>query len=512
MNIWKRIILGFILVIAIMMAVDFNSLRENIQIIHQVDNLELSKRKEMIESYRVAYLLQRIKSNVREILLETEVDERPHEIDLAKEEIQTVVPVLKASLEELRDATYLGFEHEGEREEDLEELERLESLLELVPGFFSALDRLIELHDTQRLKEADAQFEDILEPISRQMQDIAAEVSSGAEAEIQWAIEQLNIRVRTAIRLGIYLSVLSILLSLGIGLLISRSISRPLMKLVESADEIGRGNLETTVELNTKGELQLLAGSFNQMAHELKLKIDSIDNVNKELLESNRTKDTFFSIIAHDLRNPFNAILGYSYILSEDYDKFDDEERLQFIKEIDRSSRITFELLENLLHWARSQSDKIKIEKTPVDLSEAVGDSIASHAATAKAKRISLVNQVPAGMTLEVDHATFAVILNNVISNSLKFTQDCGEVVVSARNDGQRVILSVKDTGVGMSEETLSKLFLVRGVKSTLGTRSENGTGLGLALVKDFTERNGGRVEVKSKLGIGSEFIFTFPA
>ena len=395
MNIWKKIILGFVLVIAIMMAVDFNSLRENIQIIEQVDDLELSKRKKMIESYRVAYLLQRIKSNVRELLLETGVADRPHEIDLAKNEIMAAAPELQEALEELKAATYLGFEREGPDDDEMEEMEQLNALLELTPDFFASLDNVLALLDAKQAEEADEQFEETLEPISRQMQDIAAVVSSGAEEEIKWAIEQLNIRVRRAIKLGIYLSILSIFLSLGIGLLISRSISKPLMKLVQSADEIGRGNLETTVQLNTKGELQLLAGSFNHMARELKQKIDSIDNVNKKLLESNRTKDTFFSIIAHDLRNPFNAILGYSYILSEDYDKYDDEERLQFIKEIDRSSRITFELLENLLHWARSQSDKIKIDKQVVALNDAVEDSLSSHAATAKSKEITLVNEVP---------------------------------------------------------------------------------------------------------------------
>ncbi|QYY35654.1 ATP-binding protein [Ruficoccus sp. ZRK36] len=512
MKIWKRIILGFIVVIAIMMVVDYNALRDNIQIIRQVDDLELSKRKELIESYRTAYLLQRIKSNVRELLLETEVDERPDEIDLARDEVTTAIPQLQASIQELKAATYLGLNREGQDEEEQEELERLNSLLDLTPAFLTGLEKMFELHDQGKHKEADDQFEDFVEPLSREMQTVAAEVSSGAEEEIQWAIQQLNMRVKKAVEQGIYLSALSICLAMAIGLLISRSISRPLMKLIEGADEIGRGNLETTVELNTKGELQLLAGSFNQMARELKTKIDSIDSVNKELLESNRTKDTFFSIIAHDLRNPFNAILGYSYILSEDYENYDDEERLQFIKEIDRSSRITFELLENLLHWARSQSDKIKIEKQTVRLHDAIEDSTDSHSANAKAKSISLVNEVPPEMTLEVDRSTFAVILNNVISNALKFTPDGGRVVITAKQVHGQVALSVKDNGVGMSEETMSKIFLIRGNKSTLGTRSENGTGLGLVLVKDFTERNGGSVEVKSKLGEGSEFIFRFPA
>ncbi len=512
MKIWTRITLGFIVVIAIMMVVDLNSLRDNIQILRQVDDLELSKRRELLESYRSAYLLQRIKSNVREMLLETEVAARPEEIELAIQEIHETAPKLKASLEALKTATYLSLEPEREDEEELKELDRLNSLLELLPDFFLMLDRQLELQHAHQAEEADEQFEGTLEPLARQMQAILAEVTAQSEKEIQWAIEQINIQVSNAIRLGVYLSFLSVLLSIGIGLLISRSISKPLMKLVQSADEIGRGNFETTVELDTKGELQLLAGSFNQMAHELKQKIDSIDNVNKELLESNRTKDTFFSIIAHDLRNPFNAILGYSYILSEDYDKFDDKERLQFIKEIDRSSRITFELLENLLHWARSQSDKIKIEKQTVAVDEAVKEAIESHAANAKSKEISLVNLIPAGMTIQVDPSTFSVILNNVISNALKFTRDGGQVVISGWENEEGATISIKDNGVGMNEETLSKLFLIRGNNSTLGTRSENGTGLGLLLVKDFTERNGGHVEVKSTLGEGSEFIFTYPS
>ena len=493
------------------MIVDFNALRQNFITIQQIDDLELSNRAELIESHRVAYTQQRISSNVRELLLEWALGGRLDEIELAKQKIGVARVEMEEALVKLNRATYLGTGRDGFDELEQQEIEKLNTMMSRVPEFFSSLDRVLALQEEGKFEEAEEVFEDVLEPSSRYIQERIAEIAELAKEEIEWAIRQLNIRVRRTIRLGIYLSVLSFIFAIGLGLLISRSISKPLMKLVRSADEIGRGNLDTFVDLNTKGELQILAGSFNQMAYDLKQKVDAIEQVNEALLESNETKDKFFSIIAHDLKNPFNAILGYSYILSESYGEFGDEERKEMIEEIDRSSRITYELLENLLNWARSQSNKIEIKPVMLDVSDIAEKSIESHHATAKGKRINVLNEVPKGLMLEVDRETFSVILNNVLSNSIKFTPEGGEVIISAEKRAGEVVVSIRDSGVGMSEEAISRLFLREGSISTLGTGQENGTGLGLVLVKDFVERNRGRLEVKSQQGEGSEFFLFFP-
>ena len=329
---------------------------------------------------------------------------------------------------------------------------------------------------------------------------------------MKWAIRELYVHIESAIRQGIYLTVLSLCLAITIGLYIAKSISNPLMKLVRGAKDIGNGKLDVSVDIDTQGELQLLANSFNQMARELQQKIESINEANKELHEANETKDAFFSIIAHDLRNPFNAILGYSYLLSENYDDFDEVERKQFIAEIDRSSRITFELLENLLNWARAQSGKIELQPELVDLHDLVEKSTDAHASNAQAKHIQMTNVLPSPFEVRLDLNTMQVVLNNLISNAVKFTPDGGHILISGHQSETEICLSVKDTGVGMSEDVIRRLFLLEGTYSTPGTENENGTGLGLVLVKDFVQKNGGHLEVHSELGEGTEFVIHLPS
>lgn len=513
MKIRERILLGFIVVISIMMIVDINSMMSNIKIIRQVDRLELSKRTELTESYRIAYLLQSVKSNVRELLLEAGVNERMDELQRATMVLDRVVPEMKDSLKILNGATQLDHDTEELQhlEREVDELKQVRRLNELTPRFLIGVETVIGLVKTDALDRADDHFETVTEPIAREIEDIVFEVVQQAENEVRWALRTLNEEIQEAIKLGIYLMILSFLLAIGIGLLIARSISNPLLKLVQGADAFGRGELDTKVQLNTQGELQLLANAFNEMAAELKLKIESINQINSELNESNQTKDAFFSIIAHDLRNPFNAILGYSFMLSQNYDEFDEAERRKFISEIDRSSRVTFELLENLLHWARTQSGKIEIRKEWMVLARVVDQSFHAVLSNANDKHISLVSQVPDELKAYMDVNTMQVVLNNLISNAVKFTKKDGKVLVTTEDQGEILRIIVQDNGVGMSPEVIHTLLHEDRQVSTDGTDNESGTGLGLVLVKDFLRRNGASLQIESRVNFGSKFIITLP-
>jgi signal transduction histidine kinase len=514
MRIWKKILLGFISVIVIMMIVDFNALRNNIDIINKIDDLEISKRVELSQSNKIAYALQRINSNQREIFLEIENPDKVWEVIESGKAINESIPRLKESVRVLHNATQIGFDL-SEEEEDLKregnELLLVDSLVTMTNHFIVSIQQVRQIQDEKKYQEAEDLYENETEPVSRSIERLIEVIVSNAEEEVQWAVSQLNGQVDRAIQLGVYLTILSVILALSIGFYISRSISGPLNKLIDGTNQVREGNLEANVELNTKGELQLLAESFNKMTKELKKQVSSIDKLNKELIEANDSKDTFFSVIAHDLKNPFGIILGLTEILTTQYNDFDEEERKKFIDEINNSSKLIYELLENLLAWARSQSGKIRIMKENLDLKEVAEKSIASYAANARQKNIAIVDEIPDNQIIFADKYTLSVIVNNILNNAIKFTPEGGQVIFSVKAESDRVETSIKDTGVGMSEESLAGLFNSSGLPTSPGTNNEKGTGLGIVLIKEFIDKNGGTLHVESKPGAGTDFRFSLP-
>ncbi|HUS86944.1 MAG TPA: two-component regulator propeller domain-containing protein [Bacteroidales bacterium] len=230
-----------------------------------------------------------------------------------------------------------------------------------------------------------------------------------------------------------------------------------------------------------------------------------------KLSEANATKDKFFSIIAHDLLNPFGVILGLSDILNSEYDDIDMLERKNMINEIDKSSKLTYQLLENLLTWSRSQRGKIQINKERFNLKELVTNSVECYMPGADKKNLQIINNISDKIEIEVDKFTISMVINNIINNAIKFTPKGGKITISALTVDDRIKLIVQDTGIGMSQETVAKLFRIDESYSTLGTNKEKGTGLGLIICKEFIEMNKGSIEVKSEAGKGSSFIIYLP-
>ena len=310
MKIWKKIILGFITVIAIMIVVDYNALRNNIRLINQVKKLESSNRLELTQSNKMAYLTQRVKSNIRELFLEMGGFNDPDEIINAHRVINESMLQIAQSVKAMKDATLVGatfeeLEVEGENyPNEGMELILIDSLEVMIINYTALVNEVLSLVDYSEYNNAVNLFETDLEPVSRQIQELIIVLVRDSEAEVANSILRMDASADRAINLGVSLTILSVLLSLGIGLFISRSISKPLNKLIDSTNLMGKGNFESKVEIKSGDELELLGSSFNIMADELKTKISAIDNLNKELLESNHAKDTLFSVIAHDLKKP----------------------------------------------------------------------------------------------------------------------------------------------------------------------------------------------------------------
>ncbi len=241
-----------------------------------------------------------------------------------------------------------------------------------------------------------------------------------------------------------------------------------------------------------------------------------IQKQNKQLKKLNATKDKFFSIIAHDLKSPFNSLVGYSDLLSENFDDFDSETQKKYIGFIKEGVINTHKLLENLLLWSQSQKGVIKFKPDLHNLHLVTKETLKYSEQPATAKSISITNEIPENVFVKADKDMLAIILRNLISNAIKFNPKGGEIVINASSfmneDKQNFIkISVKDTGVGISSEIQAKLFKIEGDISSSGTENESGTGLGLILCKEFIEKHGGKIWLKSKLKKGSTFIFTLP-
>ena len=240
--------------------------------------------------------------------------------------------------------------------------------------------------------------------------------------------------------------------------------------------------------------------------------ITPIKDTEKQLIDLNTTKDKFFAIIGHDLRNPFSQILGFSEFLYENHSNLDRERIKMVAGQIFLSSLSTFHLLENLLEWSRSQSNAIIFTPKKTNIYNAIQTVLESIVPGAEQKCISLSCIVDRELEIFADQNILKTILRNLICNAIKFTPTNGKVEVSVEKMPEYTLFSISDTGVGMDESQKASIFGLGDKTSKAGTAGEKGTGLGLVLCKEFVERHGGKIWVESTLGSGSNFKFTIPS
>lgn len=252
---------------------------------------------------------------------------------------------------------------------------------------------------------------------------------------------------------------------------------------------------------------------YNQrLAKMVAIRTRELRRSEKDLQESNEAKDNFFSIIAHDLKSPFNAILGMLELLTTEYSEFSDQEKQKILMSLRMASTRTIDLLENLLTWARSQKGLLPFTPEKFDLMELIRENIFLFEPNAKTKRIGL--HLPPGENVIVygDRNMINTVIRNLVSNAIKFTYPDGDVTIRIDRDSkQKVTVSIVDTGSGMTESTLKNLFVLDRRSSTRGTANETGTGLGLILSYEFIRKNGGQMWVESKPEEGTTISFSLP-
>ncbi|MDP2303432.1 MAG: PAS domain S-box protein [Ignavibacteria bacterium] len=233
---------------------------------------------------------------------------------------------------------------------------------------------------------------------------------------------------------------------------------------------------------------------------------------NEQLIKLNSEKDKFFSIIAHDLKSPFQGFIGLTELLANEHEDFSKVELVELGKSLYESASTVYKLLENLLEWAQMQKGTISFTPGELLLFKAVSSSINTVNQRALQKGISIINEVDETQKVYADEKMISTVLRNFLSNAVKFTKREGQIIVRTKKlDDEMVEVSVSDTGVGMAEKDVNKLFKVEEKVSSKGTEGEPSTGLGLLLCKEFIEKNGGKVRAESEKGKGSIFYFTVP-
>ena len=238
---------------------------------------------------------------------------------------------------------------------------------------------------------------------------------------------------------------------------------------------------------------------------------EEIQLKNEKLKEINDTKDKFFSIIAHDLRSPFQGLLGISSLLVSDIEDLSKDEIREFAMMLNSSLNNQFRLLEDLLSWARIQSGKVKYEPVSLNILEEIYNVLQMLKTNLKNKNIELKLNIGENVVVMADKDMFWLLVRNLLSNAIKFTKPGGHIEINSGMEGDMAVIEIKDDGVGIESEYIGKLFKLDSHYTTEGTNNESGSGLGLILCKDIIEKHSGKIWVESEIGKGSSFMFTLP-
>ncbi len=241
----------------------------------------------------------------------------------------------------------------------------------------------------------------------------------------------------------------------------------------------------------------------------LRIQNKKIEKQSKELTQLLKTKDKMFSIIAHDLKSPFQSLHGYSELLVKEFKKLNDIEKFEYISNIKRISKSSTELVENLLQWTRAQSGSLEVKPKNLNLKNVLDGTIELAKSTAERKQIKIFSEINSNIFVYADKNIITTVQRNLLNNAIKFSPKNTSIEIFTTIKENNVILNVKDHGLGIEENRLDTIFDV--CTSTNGTENEIGSGLGLALCKEFVNSYGGKITVTSKLNQGSIFSFTIP-
>ncbi|KPL11233.1 MAG: hypothetical protein AMS26_20420 [Bacteroides sp. SM23_62] len=279
---------------------------------------------------------------------------------------------------------------------------------------------------------------------------------------------------------------------------------------IEKEGEVYWFNAKFSQRKNTKDELSGITVVARDIT-ERKQSEEQLKIQKEELKELNATKDTFFSILAHDLKNPFSSLHSMSELVIQEYQNLEEEEKLKVLTNIHKSAELIYNLLENLLTWSKSQRGRIDYSPARFNLSRLIEVNINLHQVAAENKGIVLASNTEDEKYAYGDREMINTVIRNLVNNAVKFSHRGGTVQVGIVNRGEMLEVMVSDQGIGISDDNVKKVFRIDQKYKSPGTAGETGTGLGLVLCQAFVEKNGGKIWCNTREGSGSSFYFTIP-
>lgn len=232
---------------------------------------------------------------------------------------------------------------------------------------------------------------------------------------------------------------------------------------------------------------------------------------NIKLEEHIITKDKFFSILAHNLKNPFWAILGQNKLLEDEYSNLTDGERKEIISRVGISAGTVYKLFEDLLKWAKTQNDTIKTNIQPLIVNRLIESAIKPYKIIANNKNVLLEQECDDNLEIKADKFMMETVIGNFVDNAIKYSHQNGKIIVAGNEKEKEIEISIQDFGAGMPQEKIDRLFKLGEDVSSAGTMNEKGTGLGLIICKEFVEKHGGKISVSSRVGEGTIFKVILP-
>ncbi len=378
-------------------------------------------------------------------------------------------------------------------------------------------DKKMLLYNIKNYEDSFIKFSEVYEKIKnveRNLKNIEAKIDN----EIAITVSKIVNEAESTKQLLNPIVIFSLISGLIFAIIIAQSITKPVRILQKATMQISEGDFKVIVNVKSNDEIGELAKFFNDMVSNIHssnqlilTQKETLEKQNTSLNELNATKDLFFSIIAHDLKNPLGAFKQSTEVLFKEFDYMDTDEIKIYLEELYNSSEQVFELLENLLTWSRSQRGKIAYHPIEIPLKFIVDNNINLLKLIAEKKNIKLSGNISSDIFVKADANMLTTVIRNLLSNAIKFTKENGEVRVDGNHKNGMYQISIIDNGVGISAENIEKLFRVDTHFTTVGTTNEQGTGLGLIICKEFIEKHEGEIWVESELGKGASFCFTVP-
>lgn len=369
----------------------------------------------------------------------------------------------------------------------------------------------------------------IITPIQQSSAYLSFKIRNGNEDNFNWINFTPNLQIKQISGKSLTIFILvQVIVTIVLFALVypfaSRKNNKKLIKIIdEQTDELNHKNhlLEMEVDERIKKEERLREYSeelaytkdlVEQHAFELIQLNIKLEDSQKRLEELNSSKDKFFTIIAHDLRSPFITLFGMITILREEFDQLSQNEIIGKIDMLSEASNNLYRLVNNLLSWSAAQTGRIEYKPQKFNLNNVIREIVSVYNDTAKNKQIVIICDDTENIELYADADMIAASIRNLVANAIKYTPVNGTIQIIIQSNDGRVLVKIKDTGVGIKKSDINKLFRIDILHKTPGTNNEKGTGLGLILTKEFITKNGGELTVVSEPGEGSEFIINLPA